>query len=62
MKIFRGAMKDIFKVINLIFNKDMCMLFSNTYRKETILKVIAPRKNRGAILMALSQFTFFRTT
>ena len=49
MKIFRGAMKDIFKIFNLIFNKDKCMLFSNTQRKETILKVIAPRKNRGAI-------------
>ena len=49
MKTFRGAMKDIFKIFNLIFNKDMYMLFSNTLRKETILKVNAPRKNRGAI-------------
>jgi hypothetical protein len=49
MKTFRGVMEDIFKIVNLIFNKDMCMLSSNTLRKETILKVIAPRKNRGAI-------------
>ena len=49
MKTFRGVMEDIFKILNLIFNKDMCMLLSNTSRKETILKVIAPRKNRGAI-------------
>ena len=42
-------MKDIFKIFNLIFNKDMRMIFSNTQREETILKVIAPRKNRGAI-------------
>ena len=49
MKTFRGVMGDIFNILNLIINKDMCMLFSNTSRKETILKVIAPRKNRGAI-------------
>ena len=42
-------MKDIFEIFNLIFNKNMCMLFSNTWKKETISKVIAPRKNRGAI-------------
>ena len=48
-KKFGGAIDDIFKIFNLIFNKDMVMLFSNTWIKETILKVIAPRKNRGAI-------------
>jgi len=49
MQIYMHVLKTIFKMFDLIFGKDMCMLFSNTLRKETILKVIAPRKNRGAI-------------
>ena len=49
MQTYVHILKTIFKMFDLIFDKDMYMLFSNTLRKETILKVIAPRKNRGAI-------------
>ena len=49
MQTYVHILETIFKMFDLIFDKDMCMLFSNTLRKETILKVIAPRKNRGAI-------------
>jgi len=49
MQIYVHVLKMIFKMFDLIFDKGMCMLFSNTLREETKLKVIAPRKNRGAI-------------
>ena len=44
MQTYVHVLKIVFKMLDLIFGKDMLMLFSNTLRKETILKVIAPRK------------------
>ena len=43
MQTYVHVLKTILKMFDLVFGKNMCMLFSNTLIRETILKVIAPR-------------------
>ena len=43
MQTYVRVLKTVLKMFDLVFGKNMCMLISNTLRRETILKVIAPR-------------------